>query len=246
MPKLEIEGLATDYAAGALIELHSHDAHQVIHASAGVMRVTSERTTWVVPPGRAIWMPAGRVHGIHCHTPVAMRTVYIRGTLSGLPAECAVWAVSPLMREILVRIATRPAPAGRSHLIALLLAEIEEAATLPLALPLPADPRLRRLAEAVFAAPAEPHALAGWARRLGLSERSLIRKFNAETGMTFRQWRRQARLLEAVERLAAGDPVTTVAFAVGYESLSAFIAAFRETMGETPRRFALAGRRPRG
>lgn len=236
-PATEIEGLATDYAAGEWIAPHAHDAHQVIHASVGVLRVISETASWVVPPGRAIWMPAGRVHGIHCHTAVQMRTVYLRGSNLALPGECAVWAVSPLMREILIRLAKSPDPRGRKHLVALFLSEIETITALPFVLPLSADTRIRRLTDAILADPADAHPLKEWARVLGMSERSLIRKFNAETGMTFRQWRRQARLLEALERLAAGDSVTAVAFAVGYDSISAFIVAFREVFGETPKRY---------
>ncbi len=241
MPKcsqrFEVEGLATDYPAGAWIETHAHEAHQVIHASTGVMRVVSNTASWVVPPGRAIWMPAGRSHAIRCHTAVEMRTVYLSGRSPGFPGDCQVWAVSPLMREIAVRISTGPDAKQLVHLVALLLAEIETIDSLPLVLPAPQDLRLRRLTDALSDDPADGRALTEWARDLGLSERSLIRRFHAETGLTFRQWRRQARLLAALERLAANEPVTTVAFAVGYDSVSAFISAFRDAFGETPRRY---------
>ena len=240
-PTIEVEGLATDYAAGDWIAPHPHDAHQIVHASVGVMRVISDMASWVVPPGRAIWMPAGRVHAIRCQNAVQMRTVYLRGAAPTLPKECAVWSISPLMREIVIRIATSPDPTGREHLVALLLSEIETIAALPLVLPQPIDARMRRLTDAISADPADACALKVWARELGMSERSLIRKFDAETGMTFRQWRRQARLLAALERLAADEPVTTVAFAVGYDSVSAFIAAFREVFGETPGRYFGSG-----
>ena len=241
MPKhaapIEIEGLATDYAAGTWIAPHSHDAHQIVHAAAGVLRVVSEAAVWVVPPGRAIWMPAGRVHAIRCHSATAMRTVYLHGTAPGLPADYAVWSVSPLMREILIRIATVPDDKNHAHLLALLLSEIAEIDALPLALPQPQDERIRRLTEALLAEPADPRPLKAWAKELGVSERSLIRKFAGETGMTFREWRRQARLLAALERLAAGEPVTSAAFAVGYDNVSAFIEAFRDVFGATPRRY---------
>jgi len=232
-----IEGLATDYEAGEWIAAHAHDAHQIIHAGSGVMRVVSDAASWVVPPGRAIWMPAGQFHAIRCHTAVEMRTVYLSGSVPGLPTDCAVWAVSPLMREIAIRIATTPNARGRDHLLALLLAEIETITAMPLVLPQPTDARLRRITDALAADPADPRPLKSWTRDVAMSERSLIRAFQAETGMTFRQWRRQARLLAGLERLAAGEAVTSVAFAVGYDSTSAFIAAFREVFGKTPRRY---------
>jgi AraC-like DNA-binding protein len=241
MPKkfnaIEIDGLATNYLAGEWIKSHEHDVHQIIHASAGTLRVLSETASWVVPPGRAIWMPKNRRHSIHCYTAVKMRTVYIRGSSPTLPKDYTVWAVSPLMREILVRIAISPNPRGIEHLKALLFSEIEIIEKQPLVLRLPVDARLRRLAHAISADPADKYSLADWAKILGLSERSLIRKFNAETGMTFRIWRRQARLLSSIERLAAGESVTSVSYAIGYDSVSAFIASFRECFGETPGRY---------
>ena len=241
---IEMEGLATDYAAGTWIEPHSHDAHQIVHAAAGVLRVISEEAVWVVPPGRAIWMPAGRVHAVRCHTATAMRTVYLHGAALGLPSDCAVWSISPLMREILIRVATVPDGKNQAHLLALLLSEIAEIDALPLALPQPRDPRLRRLTEALLAEPADPRPLNAWAKELGISERNLIRKFTGETGMTFREWRRQTRLLAAMERLAAGEPVTSAAFAVGYDNVSAFIEAFRAVFSTTPRRYFVEQIRP--
>ncbi len=236
-PVIEIEGLATDYPAGTWIAPHSHDTHQIVHAASGVLRVVSEDAVWVVPPGRAIWMPADRVHAVRCQTETAMRTVYLDRNAPGLPSDCAVWSISPLMREILIRMATVPDDRNWPHLLALLLAEIAEIDALPLALPQPQDRRLRRLTEAVLAEPADPRPLKTWAKELGMSERSLIRKFASETGMTFREWRRQARLLAALERLAAKEPVTSAAFAVGYDNVSAFIEAFRDVFGTTPRRY---------
>ncbi|MFJ7111440.1 helix-turn-helix domain-containing protein [Pseudomonas sp. NPDC098740] len=63
----------------------------------------------------------------------------------------------------------------------------------------------------------------------------------SETGFTFSQWRRRARLLRALERLAAAVPVTTIALELGYENVSAFIAMFRRTFGVTPGRYFIAG-----
>ncbi|MDN2568614.1 helix-turn-helix transcriptional regulator [Aquibium sp. A9E412] len=235
---LSVRGLAADYPAGARIAAHAHDVHQIVHAPAGVMRVESAGGVWIVPPGRALWMPAGRVHAIRFAAATRLRTAYLAGRHPALPADCAVWSVSPLLREVIVRIAERPADAALTHhLLAVLLAEVADSDALPLALPQPADARLRPMTEAIAADPAARRTLAAWARRLGLSQRALMRLFLAETGMTFRQWQRQARLLAALERLAAGEPVTGVAFAVGYDSTSAFIEAFRLAFGRTPGRY---------
>jgi AraC-like DNA-binding protein len=232
-----ITGLAVDYPAGELIEEHKHQIHQIVHASRGVIRVSSESACWVVPPGRAIWMPAGQWHSIHCYTSVQMRTLYLQQDSSIGPDHCAVWSVSALMREIIVRLAERPRRGSDVHLIALLLDEIETIDTLPLSLPQLVDQRLRIISETINVNPADNRSLANWALQLGFSQRNLIRRFHAETGMTFRQWKRQARMLAALERLANREPVTRVALDVGYETASAFVASFRETFGVTPRQY---------
>ena len=144
------------------------------------------------------------------------------------------------MREVLVRLATDPDPPARAHLIAVLMSEIAVVEALPMTLPQPVSASLRRMSDALMDTPEDATPLSAWAGRLGMSERTLIRRFQAETGLTFRQWRRQARLMSALERLAAGDAVTTVAYDVGYDSVSAFVAAFREVFGETPGRYVAA------
>ncbi|WP_119168272.1 AraC family transcriptional regulator [Algihabitans albus] len=238
-----LRGLAEDHPAGHRIAAHSHDTHQVIHAASGILRVTSEAAVWVVPPGRALWMPAGRRHALRCHTSVALRTIYLREAPPGFGNLCRVCGVPPLLREILMRLASDPAAAGNPHLRALLCEELTASEALPLTLPQPADSRLKRLTARLLADPQDSRGLDAWAGELGLSRRNLIRRFRAETGLTFREWRRQARLLAALEHLGAGQPVTAVAFEVGYDSVSAFIAAFRTALGTTPGRyFADAGR----
>ncbi len=230
----EVRGLGEEYAKGTIVAPHSHPAHQLIHAGSGVMRVTSGGRIWVIPPGRGLWVPAGFRHGFRCLTAVSTRTVYLSGGDIDLPETCQVWRISPLLREIILRFAAGPRAADVVHLGALLISEIDQVHVLPLALAEPRDARLRRLTQAILADPAERRTLADWAIEVGASPRTLIRRFQAETGLSFRQWRRQARLIAALERLAQGEPVTRVAFAVGYDSPSAFIEMFKAQLGTTP------------
>ena len=231
----EVTGLASDYSTGAIIERHKHDGfHQIVYASKGVIRVSSEEASWVVPPGRAIWMPAGRYHKIDCYGAVYLRSLYIDGNTKSVSCDCAVWSVSALMHEIILRLIEQPRESIRSHLIALLQDEINSLDILPLKLPQPKDRRLLMICDTINKNPADARRLRDWAWQLGYSERNLIRQFQADTGLTFRQWRRQARLLLALERLANREPVTTIALELGYESASAFGVAFRETFGVTP------------
>jgi len=121
--------------------------------------------------------------------------------------------------------------------MALILAELARATTVPLRIPLPADARLATLCRALLDDPAAAGTLDAWAERVGASARTLARLFQRETGMGFTQWRQQVRLAEAVGRLAKGEPVARVADSLGYSSASAFTAMFRRTLGATPRRY---------
>ena len=233
-----IGAYAHDYPKGHHIAPHRHAWHQLVYARAGVMTVGTMRGAWVVPPQRAVWMPAATDHEIRCATPVSMRTLYFAPAMRRLPAACCVVHVAPLLRELILACVEAPGPAPRrARLTALILSELAEATVAPLHLPEPTDSRVRRITEALRADPGDARTLAGWSREVGASTRTLSRLFLAETGMTFRQWQRQARLLAALVRLAQRQPVTSVALDLGYDSPSAFIHAFRRALGRTPRAY---------
>lgn len=234
------EPFAEDYRRGELIEPHSHELAQIVFAKSGVMRVHTGKGAWVVPPQRALWMPAGLVHWIRCATVVAMRTVYL-GAAGGLalPSTPVVLTVSPLLREVMLRL-VEGGPGDRPALLTILTGELAVLPAVPLHLPEPNDPRLRRVCAALLADPGSRATLRQHARDAGASSRTLLRLFPAETGMGFRSWQRQLRLLVALERLADGQPVTAVALDLGYASPSAFIAAFRDALGTTPARYFAA------
>lgn len=234
-----VRAYAFDYPKGHHIEPHLHDWEQLIYARAGVMTVVTAAGAWVVPPQRAVWVPAGTQHEIFCSTPLSMRALFVaRSPKQPLPTACSVVNVAPLLRELILAAVEAPGRQQRRRLLAtLLLDEIRAAPVAPLYLPEPADPRLKRIAAALRADPGDPRTLAAWSREVGASVRTLSRHFLRETGLTFRQWQRQARLLAALVKLARREPVTTIALDLGYDSPSAFIHAFRQALGTTPRRY---------
>ncbi len=237
-----LEGLAAEYAPGDVIPLHQHPFAQLLYASGGVMTVTTEHGTWVVPPERAVWVPARVGHAIRMTGRVSMRTVYLSDALGPLAGSaCCVVQVSALLRASILRAVEFAQPyredGPEARLVAVIADEIRAAPTAPLHLPLPRDPRARRVADALRANPGDPRKLSEWARLAGASARTLERLFERETALAFAAWRQQARLLRGLERLAAGDPVTTVALELGYETPSAFIAMFRRALGTSPGRY---------
>jgi len=233
---------ATDYPENWHIQPHSHEKHQLIYAIEGVMVVHSAEEQWTVPPSRGIWMPRGQEHSIRCVGPVKMRSVFIQpDDQLHLPRQTCAVSISSLLSELIkvsVEIRHPCAPDSReARVLRLILDELEILPTLPLNLPQPQEPRLHRLCAALQDNPGDNSTLADWSARLGLDEKTIQRLFQRHTGMTFGQWRQQARLLAALERIALGEKIIEVAGALGYDSPSAFSAMFRKHFGRTPSRF---------
>lgn len=217
-------------------EPHEHTWHQLIYASSGVLHVRADVANWVIPSHRAVWIPAGTRHEFLTHGETAARALYFPSHRKRLWAGCQVLQVTPLLRELIIHATELGVlyeqRAAHARLIAVVLDQMRAAQVLPLALPMPKDPRALRLAEEIRRHPEVP--LDRLAQRVGAAKRTLERLFAGETGMTVGRWRQQLRLLESLKHLAAGEGVSVAAVRVGYESASAFISAFRETFGTTP------------
>ncbi len=231
-----------DLKKGEFLPFHSHRRAQLVYASHGVMTVTTQSASYVVPPQRAVWMPTGVEHRIDARSAVAMRTLYVDSlSTANLPTAVCVLQITPLLRELVVTaVAAGPSYAPdspQSRIMSVILDQIRTQPVISLALPMPTDPRLLRVAQSLITNPADSRDLGEWANEVGASKRTLGRLFTAETGMSFRAWRQQRRLLRALELLATGDNVTTIALELGYESTSAFIAMFRRCLGTTPTRY---------
>ena len=230
-----VAAMAKDFAAGHHILPHSHERAQLIFAAHGAMLIATREGSWAVPPQRALWMPGGVTHEIRMAGDVAMRMLYVAETPPPGWPTVRVLAVSPLLRELILRACALPlfydeaGPAGR--LMTLIVDEIAALPTVALELPLPRDARLGRICRALSAEPGDTRTLADWGREAGASPRTLARLFVKETGLTFAAWRQQARLLAATAMLGAGEPITRIALDLGYESPSAFTAMFKRTLG---------------
>ncbi|SDT23113.1 AraC family transcriptional regulator [Bradyrhizobium canariense] len=231
-----------DYPSGASTGPHAHPRGQLLYAIEGVMIVRSAAGVWVVPPNRAVWLTAGLDHEVRMCGDVKIRTVFVdQHAAPHLPQASCVIAVSPLLRELIVAAMRVPldyaSDTRDARLMRLLLDELREVDVLPLHLPMPNDARLRNVCEAMVARPDDASTAEQWARQLRLTPKTVHRLFSRETGLTFGQWRQQARLLFALERLARGDRIIDVALDSGYASQSAFTAMFRKHFGMPPTAF---------
>ncbi|MDP3749192.1 MAG: helix-turn-helix transcriptional regulator [Phenylobacterium sp.] len=237
-----VRGLAVTYRDGHRLDRHTHPWGQLVYAASGVMSVATPQAAWLVPPTRAIWVPGGTPHEIRMRGTVAMRTLYLAPTgADERLAACRALEVAPLLRELILHIVRigmlRVGDPAHDRLEGLLLDLLAAGETAPLVLPLPTDPRARGFAERLLAEPEATTPLADLARGAGASVRTLQRLFLAQTGLSPEAWRGRVRMQQAVVSLSAGVPVTQAALDCGYDSVSAFIAAFKRAFGTTPGRY---------
>lgn len=246
-PQRPVRLIARDLDHDVRLPEHDHRWHQVLYAAAGALRVSTADTTWLVPPTRAIWIPAGIRHAVTVLDEAQMRSLYVLPAASTLPTDaCRVVEVSNLLRDLIADLGSTETEANprRERLVSdLILDELRVAETLRVGIALPTDKRLAALCDALIAEPASTRTLDEWAPRVGASARTLARLFADELDTTFATWRQRMRIAHAAPMVARGIPLSRVANALGYSSQSAFSAMFKRTFGRSPSAFFAPQRR---
>lgn len=240
--------ICNDFTGGAVLSPHSHRRSQLVYGASGIMMVGTEHGRWIVPPDRAVWIPGGIRHDLRMVSPVTTVTLWVDpGVDADLPDVCQVVEMSGLMRSLMtVAIDIQPeyAPDGRAALIMqLLIQELKLLPALPLCLKFPTHPRMMERCRAFLLEPRPHDTIEMWSEALGMSRRTFTRLFRKETGLSFSAWRQQACLFAALPRLAANEPITRIAFDLGYESPAAFTTMFKRLQGVPPSLY-LAGGEP--
>ncbi|MGW6204321.1 helix-turn-helix domain-containing protein [Streptomyces sp. NPDC055089] len=223
--------------AGAHVTTHNHPQHQLVWAPSGLLTMEVGSFRWVVQRSRALWIPSDVDHAVFPNSAVDMVSLYFE------PEDCPLrWDVptvvdaTGLVGPLLTHLAHIGADAEdhRARVTAVLwdLMRPLSVATIPTILP--TDPLALEIALAIKQNPADPRELKDWGQKVGASPRTLSRRFRAETGVSFGNWRTYERLNAALPMLGMGRPISRVARAVGYTTASAFITAFRREIGTTP------------
>ncbi|MCP3966386.1 MAG: helix-turn-helix transcriptional regulator [Lentisphaerae bacterium] len=230
------------HEAGIEPYYHHHERTLLLHAVKGVITLNSAEGIWVVPPMRAVWVPAGIPHYAEYSRGLVLCDVMLKPELCrNMPQQCCVVSVPPLLRELLLHAASISiAELSSGHarkVITLILDMLESLEVRPLQLPMPSDQRLRKICKTLINNPANHQTLDQLAKSAGASCRTAARHFSAETNMSFSKWRQQLRLLEALKKLADGEQVNEVAVQSGYDSPSAFINMFKNSLGVTPHQY---------
>jgi AraC-like DNA-binding protein len=218
---------------------HAHDWNQLVHAISGVLTVTVQGSCFAIPPEQAAWVPTGTPHRVGSLLGAQFRSLWVANdAATGVAEACTIFRVSPLLRALIIEAADiqdcQDTNGYSGRVTALILDQLRRAEALPAALSWPRGGVLVTLCEALYADPSDPRGVEEWAATLGMSGRTLARRFTEEVGMSMRAWRRRLRLFKAIELLGGDRSVTQIAFELGYSSTSAFIYAFRNEMGHSP------------
>jgi AraC-like DNA-binding protein len=242
-----VHPVARNYRKGVRLGTHMHREAQLVYAAKGTMQVTTPKGRWLVPPDRAVWVPARLEHSIDVLADLQMRTLYFdlawlarEHRSRSLDAEFVVRVSRLLHESILALFDGRDDPDRTGLLIRLIMLELHQAEDPTTFIPLPHEPRCRRAADIVLADPTETYEIADLAREVGTSVRTLSRLFSTETQLSFKSWCQRARIAAAIERLSMQPNVSVKQLAadLGYASFPAFSFAFRQVTGKTPTEFA--------
>lgn len=220
---------------------HRHHMGQLVLALRGGVTCSVPQGLWMVPPQCAVWIPGGVPHSNRVTANGRVCFLFVPADAPRLPTACCTLAITPLVRELVVHLANlapadAAAPANR-RLADVLMDQLSQMPTEHLHLPISDHPRLREIAGALNADPADRSTVAQWGKRVAMSERTLARLVQQEVGMSFGRWRQQLHIILALQRLSAGVSVQRTAEDLGYESVSAFITMFKKTLGKTPARY---------
>lgn len=235
----QVVGYSQNYPAGLMANTHSHSCAQLLYAVSGVMHVETKSSNYIIPPSTSLLLPTEMKHSIYMEGPVAMRCLFINGSAADRICKTPkVIAVSPLLRELIISACEEPLEwdlNGRGYFLTeLALDEVERSSVLPFDLPMPSDNRLCKVVNAIKKQPNDSRSLLEWAELANVSDRTLARLFRKETGISFTQWRLQARLIASMVILSSGGHLTEALSISGFNSQSAFGAAFRRFFSITP------------
>lgn len=233
-------------ATGQTFGDHDHEQHQLTWAPGGTLCAQTPGAQWSLPRTMALWIPGGMLHDVGVERECEVIVIKFNAMLCArLDRDAVAVPVTGVMRAIAGRLAD-PGFTGerRRRMEQVLLDELTPVAPSLVAVPMPTDDRAIAVAERVIADPADGRTLAEWGRVVGAGERTLVRYFAEQTGLTFSAWRTHVRMRAASAHLERGGTTTAAAALVGYRDVGAFIDAFRRTMGCTPGSFKRRCARP--
>lgn len=214
-----------EYGVSMNFGWHSHRRGQLLYGNSGYMTALTEEGAFMLPSGYAVLLAPNLPHAVETFGETQMHSVYIEDSvLRGFWEPTRVLKVSSLLDASIQALAKEPVlydETGRGkHLSALILDEISNADEQPYAVPLPAEKSLRKLCRNLLDNPGLDLTIDDWSDKVGMSRRTMTRKFRQETGMSFIEWRQRLRVSHVMRRRAEGAPLAVAGVEVGYQSVS--------------------------
>ncbi|MGH1477725.1 MAG: AraC family transcriptional regulator [Geminicoccales bacterium] len=229
--------------SGESYDWHAHDFGQLICAASGSIYVGTPGRVLLLSPAMVLWIPPGVEHWMRYGSNNEMYYVDVsQDEADEIGAVCRIMTMTPLLSALIA--GTMPdhgscrANDHSDSLHDLLRHELVAAPDVSLSIVMPQDRRIRRFAESALDDPGDIESIDSWLADAPASRKTIERLFVTETGMPPLKWLRHARILHAISRLAAGEKVSSVAFAMGYASSSAFSYMFRRALGRSPSDFS--------
>ncbi|MEN8367229.1 AraC family transcriptional regulator [Acinetobacter bereziniae] len=235
----KIIAIETQYAEFYRLAQHSHQRAQLLYGAEGVMHVETPQGNWIIPPERAVWIPPEVPHQLTLFN-VKTCSIYIRPEYLPRPStQCEVLAISPLLRQLLLKAPKLNPPfCKRDELIFdLILSELELSEVIDLHLALPENPTMLKICRAFIQRPNIHFSPEDFAAQLCVSERHFSRLFKTETGMSFSKWRQHACVLLSLERLIRQHSIQQIAYDFGFKNPAAFSTMFHRVLGMSPSRY---------
>ncbi|MBN9333167.1 helix-turn-helix transcriptional regulator [Devosia sp.] len=225
----------------AELPMHQHGMGQLVVALQGGVMCRVQGGLWMVPSGSGVWIPGGVAHSNHVSANGRICLLFVAPSIPGLPENCCTLSLTPMLIEMIKHIATAsPNGSANTHrdmITQVILEELRRMDIAALHLPIPDDPTMTKIANALINNPGDRSTVAQWADRVAMSERSLTRLVSRHTSMSFGRWRQQLHIIVALQKLSAGATVQNVSDDLGYESVSAFITMFKNALGKPPGRY---------
>lgn len=242
LPNESVFTLALDLSEGASVATHQHAEGQLLFATAGVLAITTDEGCWVVPGSHALWIPPHVPHWTRSIGAASIRTIYFsKERTEHFHHECVLLEINNLLRELVIavlEIADDIIEGTRNdYLLKLFIEELKTSPVSNIYLPTPNTQRLKTLCQTIFYNGKLNWGLADCANYLGVNQKTVQRWFLNDLNMSFGAWRKQARLMVALQWLAAGKNILEISLEAGYSSPSAFSAMFRNEFGTPPSTF---------
>ena len=237
----KIISIETQYPEYHILDMHVHKRAQLLYGAEGTIHVMTQHGNWIIPPERAVWIPAGIPHQLMMYK-VKTCSLYILPEYSPRQSiGCEVLSISPLLRQLLLKAPSLNEPFSQHDdlVFELILKELSDSSSVDLHLSLPENEVLLKACQAFLKEPNIHTSPKEIAETLCISERHFSRIFKNEMGMSFSKWRQHACIFLSLEKLIQKKPIHRIAYDLGFQNPAAFTTLFQRTLGMSPSKFSI-------